>query len=138
MSQATDTLENDLQNYWLRAVAPSWAAATDWFLSLHTSDPGETGSQTTNEISYTGYGRQTVARATGWNASSAGLVDNVAQLQFGLMTAGAGGTATHVGVGTASSGAGSLLARFAITVPLAVANGVNPTLAAGALDISLA
>lgn len=138
MSQATDTLEDDWLNYWLRGVAPSWASATDWYLSLHTADPGEGGNQQSSEISYTGYARQAVARSTGWNAASGGLVDNNAQIQFGQMTAGAGGTVTHIGIGTASSGAGSLLARFALSASLAVSNGINPTLAAGTLEVTAA
>jgi hypothetical protein len=35
------------------------------YLSLHTADPGETGSQTTSECNYTSYARQAVARSSG-------------------------------------------------------------------------
>ena len=33
-----------------------------FFISLHTSDPGETGDQTTNEATYGAYARKSVAR----------------------------------------------------------------------------
>ena len=33
------------------------------FVSLHTADPGETGTQSTSETSYTGYARVAVARS---------------------------------------------------------------------------
>ncbi|NRA03267.1 MAG: hypothetical protein HRU00_11785, partial [Myxococcales bacterium] len=39
----------------------------DLYMSLHTSDPGEAGDQTTNEIVYTSYARKDVPRtAGGW------------------------------------------------------------------------
>jgi len=85
------------------------AAAGSLYVSLHTSDPGEAGDQTTGEISYTGYARVAVARSgAGWTVSS-NQVSNAAAVTFGQMTAGAGGTVTHAAVGIASSGAGKIL-----------------------------
>lgn len=34
-----------------------------FYISLHTADPGETGSQTTSESAYTSYARVSVARS---------------------------------------------------------------------------
>lgn len=39
------------------------ATAGSLYISLHTSDPGEAGSQTTNEANYTSYARVAVARS---------------------------------------------------------------------------
>lgn len=38
------------------------ATAGSFYISLHTADPGETGSQTTSETAYTNYARVAVAR----------------------------------------------------------------------------
>lgn len=101
---------------------------TNLYVSLHTADPGDSGSQTTSEISYTGYSRVAVARTTGGWTVTAGSVSPVAAITFGQMTAGTGGTATYWAVGTASSGAGNLLYSGAISPTIAVSNGVTPQL----------
>lgn len=106
-------------------------AAGSFYLSLHTADPGETGDQTTSEISYTGYARVAVARTSGGFDVSANPGVLAALVTFGAMTAGAGGTVTHFGIGTASSGAGHLVGSGTVTPNLTVANGVTPRLTTG-------
>lgn len=102
------------------------SAAGNLYLSLHTADPGEAGTQSTSEIAYTGYARVAVVRSgvgftvTGNSVSPANNVD------FPEMTGGTGGTATNFGVGTDVSGAGTLLYKGTITPTLAVATGVTP------------
>lgn len=41
-------------------LQPSGAAG-NLYVALHTADPGEAGSQSTNEVSYTGYARVAIA-----------------------------------------------------------------------------
>lgn len=102
------------------------STAGSLYVSLHTADPGEAGDQTTNEISYTGYSRVAVARSgSGWTVTG-NSVSPAAVVQFGSMTGGTGGTVTHFGVGTASSGAGVLLYKGAASPNITVANGVTP------------
>ena len=114
----------------------SSSPATNLYLSLHTADPGVGGSQETNETSYTNYVRIAVARTTGgWDAPSGGATANAALAQFAQCGA-SGATLTHVAIGTASSGAGLVLYAGALTSSLAVANGIQPQFAAGALDVS--
>lgn len=100
------------------------------YLSLHTSDPGEAGDQTTNEISYTGYSRKAVARSGAGFTVSGASVTLAADNDFGKMTAGAGGTVTHFAVGTASSGTGKILYSGSVSPTIAVANGTIPRLEA--------
>lgn len=96
------------------------------YLALHTADPGAAGTQSTNEISYTGYARIAVARtAGGWSISN-NVANPAANIDFGEMTAGTGGTVTHVSIGTAASGAGIVLLRGTLTPNIAVATGVTP------------
>lgn len=84
------------------------AAAGSLYVSLHTSDPGEAGSQTTNETAYTNYARVAVARSgAGWTVSG-NSVSNTAAIPFAQCGA-TGATITHFGIGTDSSGAGTLL-----------------------------
>lgn len=102
------------------------SAAGNLYLSLHTGDPGEAGSQTTNEIAYTGYARVAVARSgAGWTVTG-NSASPAANVDFPEMTGGAGGTVTHVGIGTDSSGAGTLLMSGTTDPDPVVASGVTP------------
>lgn len=111
------------------------ATAGSLYVSLHTSDPGEAGSQTTNETAYTNYARVAVARSgAGWTVTN-NEASNTAAVTFPQCGV-TGATITHFGVGTDSSGAGTLLYKGALTASLAVSNGITPQFAAGALDIT--
>lgn len=114
----------------------SSAPATNLYLSLHTADPGVGNNQTTNETAYTNYVRIAVARTTGgWDAPASGATANAALAQFAQCGV-TGATLTHVAIGTASSGAGTVLYAGALSSSLAVANGIQPQFAAGALDVT--
>ena len=111
------------------------AAAASLYVSLHTSDPGEAGDQTTNETAYTDYARVAVARSgAGWTVTG-NAVANAALVQFPQCGV-TGATLTHFGVGTDSSGAGKLLYSGALSASLAVSSGIQPQFAAGDLDIT--
>ena len=100
--------------------------ATTLTVALHTADPGAGGTQSTSEISYTGYARVAIARTSGgWTITSAS-VSPVANIDFGAMTGGTGGTATHFSVGTGTSNA--MLYSGAISPTIAVTTGVTPRL----------
>ena len=106
------------------------------YLSLHTANPGVGNSQLTNETSYTNYARVAVVRTTsGWDVPSGGLTQNAALVQFAQCGV-TGATLTHVAIGTASSGAGTVLYAGALNASLAVASGIQPQFAAGALDVT--
>jgi hypothetical protein len=100
------------------------------YLSLHTADPGESGAQNTSEISYTGYSRKAVARSSAGFTVSGNTVTLFADNDFGEMTAGTGGTVTHFGIGTASSGTGDLLYSGTVSPNIAISTGVTPRLKA--------
>jgi hypothetical protein len=138
----TNTAETNLLN--LLFVNTDWAnigdagglqnsaAAGSFYISLHSGDPGEAGSQTTSEVAYTGYARVAVARTVGgWTVSGA-QVSNTALVQFPQCSGGSA-TATHFGIGTDSSGAGNLILKGALTSSLAISNGIQPQFAAAAL-----
>jgi len=86
------------------------AAAGSLYLSLHTADPGEAGTQSTSEVSYTGYGRVAVARSGSGFSRSGSAVSLVANADFGQATAGSFPiTAFYWGIGAEVSGATVLL-----------------------------
>jgi hypothetical protein len=112
------------------------AAAGSFYISLHTADPGEAGSQTTSEATYTSYARVAVARSgAGWTISG-GNASNAAAVNFPAATGGSN-TITHFGIGSDSSGAGNLFFKGALTSSLAVSSGITPSFAIGELDVNL-
>jgi hypothetical protein len=116
-------------------LANASSPLTNLYISLHTADPTAGGSQTSSEAAYTGYARVAVARSTsGWSITGE-TVTNVNAINFPACTGGSE-TETYVGIGTASSGAGSLLWAGPLTSGLAVSNGITPSFAASQLSIS--
>lgn len=110
------------------------AAAGSLYVSLHTGDPGEGGSQNTSESAYTNYARVAVARSgAGWTVASANA-SNAAAVTFPACGV-TGSTITHFGIGTDAAGAGTLL--FKGTCSLVVSSGITPSFAIGALDVDV-
>lgn len=107
-----------------------------FYISLHTANPNETGTQSTSEAAYTSYARVSVARSTsGWTVAS-GVADNDAAINFPQATGGSE-TETYIGIGSDASGTGNLFIWGALTSGLLVSSGVSPSFAAGALDCTL-
>jgi hypothetical protein len=137
-----NTFENDLiklffQGTAIAGLADNAASApnTNLFVSLHTADPGEAGSQTTSEATFTGYARVSVARtAGGWTVTN-NSVTNAAAVTFPQCT-GSSNTISHFAVGTSSTGAGKILYKGELTASLAVSNLIIPEFAIGTLTIS--
>lgn len=100
--------------------------ATNLTVALHTADPGEGGTQSTNETAYTGYARVNVARTTGGWTVTGNSVSPVANIDFGECTASAGGAITHFSVGTGVSN--FLLYKGTVTPNITMAVGVIPRL----------
>jgi hypothetical protein len=110
--------------------------ATAFYVSLHTADPGEAGSQNTSEAAYTGYSRVSVNRDNTGFTCSGNAASNTAQISFGQCTASPGSDITHVGLGLSSSGAGTLLFTLALTNPVAMSVGATPIFPVGDLEFT--
>lgn len=109
--------------------------AGSFYITLHTADPGETGSQTTSEATYTGNNRVAVARSgAGWTVSGTAPTQaaNTAAITFAACSGGSN-TITHFSVGRDAAGAGEILWSGALTSSLAVSSGITPSFAIGAL-----
>lgn len=134
----SNTTENDILRLIFNKVLPSYLGTlsgtgnTDFYIALHTADPGEAGVQTTNEAAYTGYARVAVVRtASGWTVSGH-QASNVALVQFALCTGGAAAV-SFFSVGTALSGAGQILYSGALSATRNISDGIQPQFEAGAL-----
>jgi hypothetical protein len=129
-----DTFENDLLKLIFNAAAIANIAdnagsspLTNLYVALHTADPGEAGSQTTSEATYTSYARVAIARTSGGFTVSANSVSPAANIDFPAATGGTN-TITHFSIGTVSSGAGKILYSGTVTANIAVSSGVTPRL----------
>lgn len=118
------------------ATGIAGGTAGDLYLSLHTSSPGASGVQTTNEATYTGYARIAIDRdGSAWTVTD-NAAENAAEILFAACTAGSN-TITHVCIGTASSGDGHLILSGALDASLAVSAGITPRFPAGDVDVTV-
>lgn len=132
----SDTFENEVLGLFLNGTAIAGLAdnagsgpLANLYVALHTADPGEAGTQATNEVAYTGYARASIARNPGapaWTIS-AGAASPNANITWPLCTGGTS-TATYFSVGTAAAGAGKILYRGALTSSGAISNNITPQL----------
>lgn len=137
MTKSSLTIQ-DILSLVLNGVALPVAYGGNLYLSLHTADPGATGDQTVNEISYTGYARVAIVRdnsGTGWTTSGNPRT-NVSEITFGTRSDVGSGTVTHGALGTALSGAGRLLYKGSVASALIVTQNVTPRIVVGAAQLT--
>lgn len=132
MSDLSDDAENRLARLIFHAegypnVADNAASSplTAIHESLHTSAPGEAGNQSTNEIGYTSYARNSPARSSGGWGITGGVVSPASAHSFPAGTGGSG-TAGFLGLGKLATGAGDLLMAGAISPSIVCGPGVTP------------
>lgn len=127
-----DTFEND----WLKLVFNATAIGniadnaasgplTNLYVSLHTADPGESGTQSTNETSYGSYARVAVARTAGGWTGSGNSISPQSNIDFATCTSGTA-TITHAAIGVTGSGAGKILYKGALTPNISVSTTSGP------------
>jgi len=116
-------------------TALPWNGNTNLWIALYTADPGEAGSATTNEATYSGYARVVLIRASDFTVSG-NTVSNTNLEQFAACTSGSN-TITHAAIVTSSSGAGTIIVRAALSSSISVTTGVQPQFAANALSFTL-
>lgn len=112
----------------------SSSAAVDIWASLHDADPGEPGTQGSNELSYTGYSRIAVTRSTAGFVISSGTTAGasaspVSPIAFGQNTSTSTGTITHFALGLSSgSTSGKVFYSGTISPNISLAQNVTPRL----------
>jgi hypothetical protein len=107
----------------------------DLYMAAHTSDPGEAGTQATNETTYGSYARQAISRdGTAWTVAN-GVATLNANVEFPVPSSGSG-TLTHISIGVASSGATKLLYKGALSSPIDFTSGGAPPIVAAGSTVS--
>ena len=108
------------------------ATAGSFYVRLHTADPGEAGTGSTNEVSYTGYAPVAVARSSAGFTVSGNQVSNTATVQFGECTAGSS-TATHFSVCDGNGAGAAIIYSGSLSASRAISAGITPLFNPGAL-----
>jgi hypothetical protein len=104
-----------------------------FYVSLHTADPTDAGTQSSSEAGYTNYARVSIARDTSnWTVTN-DVADNDSTITFATCGV-TGATVTYFLLGSATSGAGNHFLNGALSASLAISSGITPSFAAGALD----
>jgi hypothetical protein len=138
----SNTTRNDVMKAAFLGTDPSWrdiAGQANFYLALHTADPGAVGNQTTFEVSYTGYARVPVLRtAGGWTVSGNQAVNAVNPVQFPTCTGpGDNVTIRYVSIGLGDTGvAGQIIYSGQLTEERIITNGIQPQFAGGALAVT--
>lgn len=146
MPKSTDCC-NRILNLMYRAtawanVADNAAASplTNVAVALHTATlTAATNSQAENEVAYTNYARQNVARSTGWVAGSGGVTSNAALLQFPQSGAtGATLAAVSTGVDNTTGAATAVWHYGTLNSPITIgaSASITPQFLANALQIT--
>jgi hypothetical protein len=100
---------------------------TNIAVALATADYTDTGTMSSNEVTYTSYARASVARSgAGWS-HSAGTINPAAIIGFAAGTGGSG-TASHFAVGLTGGGAVAVHMYGTVTPNIVTGNGVTPQL----------
>ncbi len=130
----SNTTENNILSLYFTATAianiadnAATSPETNIHTSLHTADPGDAGTMSTNEIAYTSYARTNVARTTGGWTVTSGSCSPDANIDFPAGTGGSG-TATHFAVGKTGGGAADIYWSGTVTPNIVTGNGVTPRL----------
>lgn len=131
----SNTAETAVLNQVFVGTALSWNGNTDLWIALHTADPGEAGTAVTSEAAYGSYARVTLTRASDFTVSG-NQVSNANLEQFPQCTSGSE-VITYASIVTTSAGAGTIIARAALTSSITVSTGVQPQFAANALTFTL-
>lgn len=130
----SDATENNLLKLIFNATAwanyadnASTSPQTNVHTALHTADPGDSGTMSTSEITYTSYARVNVARTSGGWTVTANSVSPVATISFPAGTGGSG-TATYFSTGKTGGGATDILFSGTVTPNIVTGNGITPQL----------
>ena len=136
MAGFADTFENDLCRLIFNGTAigniadnAASSPLTNLWMALHTADPGDTGTQGTNEGGYAQYTRISVARTTGGWVVTNNSVSPVSNVDFPQNTSTSTGTFTHASIGvTSASTGGKVLVAGTISPNINYSQNVTPRL----------
>jgi hypothetical protein len=129
-----DTTENALMLLIFNATAwgnyadnAATTPQTNVHCALHTADPGDAGTMSTSEATYTSYARVNVARTSGGWTVTNNSVSPAATIAFAAGTGGSG-TVSYFSTGKTGGGATAILFSGTVTPNIVTGNGVTPQL----------
>lgn len=134
MAGFSDYLENEILDHIFGGT--DYTRPATLYISLHTGDPGETGS---SEATGSGYARKDVTNnATNFPAAASGAKSNGTAITFATATGdwSSGSNMTHFGIWDAVS-SGNFLGGGSLAVAKPVLNGDTPSFGVGDLDVTL-
>ena len=100
---------------------------TNVHTALATGDPGDTGTMSTSEATYTNYARVNVARSGSGFTVTANSVSPAANIDFPA-GAGGSGTVTHFSWGKTGGGTTDIHCSGTVSPNIVTGNGVTPRL----------
>ena len=142
MSMSNDT-ENDVLKMFLQGTDPSYRSGAKQYIAL-VSDAGgganvSEADPIANELTYTGYARVEITKATDWTDNGSNFT-NAAQVLFGKRTdAGATQTATAfvvVDTGPAKATAVNMAIIGDLTADLDISQNIQPLFEIGTLTVT--
>lgn len=130
-----NTTEAQVIAHVFHGTAIAWSGNGNFYVALHTADPGEGGDQTSSEAAYTSYARVAVSRDSGGWTLAGGQASNTAEITFPECTGGSE-TLTHFSVGLVASGASQIIYKGALTDSLAISNLITTRFPVGTLVVT--
>lgn len=116
MSAASSYTQDNIINALLRGV--TFPLPTKTYVSLHTANPGPTGTNEVSTSNWPAYVRKDAevggAIGSGWSASSSGQSQNAKQILYPSQNGAGAVTVTHYAIWDAAT-TGNLLAYAALT-----------------------
>jgi len=126
----------DIANVGDAAGLQNSAGAGSLYICLHTADPGDAGTATTNEATYGSYARVAVARSAGGWTVALRNVTNTADIVFPTRSNVGTETLTTWSIVKETGGASIILFKGLLVDPLDVSLNIAPRIIAGSLDIN--
>jgi hypothetical protein len=118
-----------------KGTDPSWRAGATAYLALVSSATPDEADPLATELTYTGYARVAVTKATAWSGTNP--LTNAALIQFGKRTdAGATQTARSVVLVDTASGAVAMALIATIAAALDIGQNIQPQFEAGTISLT--
>lgn len=132
MAAKSTAFANNLLKMIFNSVAiPGLGSAL--YVSLHSASPNAAGTQSSYEVTYSGYSRVPIERSTaGWTTAAANTT-SLQQINFPQCTGGAA-NATHWAIGTQATGEGGLLYFGALQSALSISELVIPSMTTASIS----
>jgi hypothetical protein len=131
----SDATENDVLKALLQGTDPSWRAGATQYLALVSSATPSESAPVATELTYTGYARVAITKATAWTDGGSTFT-NANLIQFGKRTdAGATQTAQAFVICDTASGPINMGIIGTLSAALDINLNIQPQFSAGDLSV---